>query len=154
MAPRSSTFSINSGSTPSKTERVEEIDWDLEKAQKSGYPHFMLKEIFEAPEVIENALRGRLIKKEGLARLGGIAGVENKLREIQRIIIGACGTARCAALVGEYMLEEYAGIPVETDYGSEFRYKKSILDPSTAVITISQSGETADTLAVVREAKR
>lgn len=147
-------LSINSESILSKTERVEEIDWDFKEAQRGGYPHFMLKEIFEAPEVIENALRGRLIKKDGLARLGGIAGVENKLCEIQRIIIGACGTARCAALVGEYMLEEYARIPVETDYGSEFRYKKSILDPSTAVITISQSGETADTLAVVREAKR
>src|SRR4030042_5946886 len=137
-----------------KEKIVEEIECNLEEAQKGGYPHFMLKEIFEAPEVIENAIRGRLVEKEGMAKLGGLEGVENKLGKIQRIIIGACGTARCASLVGEYMIEEYAGIPVETDFGSEFRYKKPIFDSSTAVIVISQSGETADTLAVVREAKR
>ncbi len=147
-------FSITDFKQNRKEKLIEEIDWDLTEAQKGGFPHFMLKEIMEQPESIENTLRGRLVKKDGLAKLGGLELAEDRLREIKRIIIGACGTARCAALVGEYMFEEYAGIPVETDYGSEFRYKKPIFDSSTAVIAISQSGETADTLAVIREAKR
>jgi len=149
-----SQFSIQDLNQRKVEKVVNEIDWDLEESQKGGYPHFMLKEIMEQPESIENTLRGRLIIREGRAKLGGLEGAEKKLREIKRIIIGACGTARCAALVGEYMLEEYAGIPVETDYGSEFRYKKPIFDSSTVVIAISQSGETADTVAVVREAKQ
>jgi len=149
-----SQFSIQDLNQRKVEKVVNEIDWDLEESQKGGYSHFMLKEIMEQPESIENTLRGRLIIREGRAKLGGLEGAEKKLREIKRIIIGACGTARCAALVGEYMLEEYAGIPVETDYGSEFRYKKPIFDSSTAVIAISQSGETADTMAVVHEAKQ
>lgn len=146
--------SAGSGSTLNGIERVEEIKWDLQEAQKGGYPHFMLKEIMEQPESIENALRGRLIQKDGLVKLGGLELVEDRLRETKRIIFGACGTAYCAALVGEYMSEEYAGIPAETDYGSEFRYKKPIFNSSTIVVVISQSGETADTLAVLHEAKR
>lgn len=133
---------------------VQELEWDVEEAEKGGFPHFMLKEIFEQPEAIENAIRGRLIKKEGLAKLGGLEDVEKKLRRIKKIIIIACGTSYYAGLVGEYMLEEYAGIPTEVEYASEFRYRKPVLDKDTAVIAISQSGETADTLAAIREAKR
>jgi len=136
---------------------IQELGWDIEEAEKGGFPHFMLKEIFEQPETIENAIRGRLVLKEGLAKLGGLESVERKLRKIKKIIIIACGTSYHAGLVGEYMLEEYAGIPVEVEYASEFRYRKPILSPpagGTAIIAISQSGETADTLAAIREAKR
>ena len=133
---------------PQKTE------WDAAQIQKNGFDKFMLKEIFEEPEAIRNSIRGRLIPEEGLAKLGGLENVTEKLREINRLIIIACGTARYAGLVGEYMIEEYAGIPVEVDMGSEFRYRKPIIDKKTAVLAISQSGETADTLAALREAKR
>ncbi|MCX6760540.1 MAG: glutamine--fructose-6-phosphate transaminase (isomerizing) [Candidatus Nealsonbacteria bacterium] len=131
----------------------EEIEWEIEDAQKSGYPHFMLKEIMEQPESIENSLRGRLIFEEGRAKLGGLNSVRDKLSQIERINIVACGTAYYAGLAGEYMLEEYANIPTEVDFGSEFRYRKPVLNKTTAVLTISQSGETADTLGAIREAK-
>ena len=132
-----------------------EIDLDVSEIQKDGYDHFMLKEIFEAPEVIKNSTRGRIISEEGLVKLGGLDVLDqNKLREINRIIIIACGTASYAGMVGEYMLEEYAGIPVEVEFGSEFRYRKPIINSKTAVIAISQSGETADTLASLAEAER
>jgi len=137
-----------------KEKLVEEIEWDLEEAQKGGFAHFMLKEIFEAPEVIENAIRGRLIEKDGLARLGGLEAIEEKLRNIQNSIIIACGTSYFASLIGEYMIEEYTGLPVGVEYGSEFRYRKPILDEKTLILAISQSGETADTLASFKEAKR
>ncbi len=133
---------------------IQELEWDIEEAEKGGFNHFMLKEIFEQPEAIENALRGRLIAKEGLAKLGGLENVEKKLRKIKKIIIIACGTSYYAGLIGEYMLEEYAGIPAEVEYASEFRYRKPIIDKDTAIVAISQSGETADTLAAIREAKR
>jgi len=134
--------------------KTEILEWDLEKVQKAGYPHFMLKEIFEQPEALKNSMAGRLIEKEGLAKLGGLESVQEKLREIERLIIVACGTAYLAGLVAEYMLEEYAGVPTEVEFGSEFRYRKPILDKKTALLCISQSGETADTLAALREAKR
>lgn len=130
-----------------------ELEWGVEEAQKGGYPHFMLKEIFEQPEALQNSIRGRLIQDEGMARLGGLEQVKERLRSIDKIRIVSCGTAYYAGLVGEYMLEEYAGIPTEVDFASEFRYRKPILDKSTAAIFISQSGETADTLAALREAK-
>lgn len=133
---------------------VEVIDWNLEQAQKSGYEHFMLKEIMEGPEVVRNTLRGRLIVDNGLAKLGGLESVKDKLKEIERIIIVGCGTAFYAGLVGEYMLEEYAGIPVEVEVGSEFRYRKPIINEKTILLAVSQSGETADTLEAIREAKR
>jgi len=136
-----------------KEKQPEQIDWNVEDAQKGGYPHFMLKEIMEQPETIQKSIRGRLILEEGKARLGGLNLVQNKLREIERINIVACGTAYYSGLVGEYMLEEYAGIPTEVDLASEFRYRKPILDKKTAVIAISQSGETADTLGALKEAK-
>lgn len=133
---------------------IQELEWDIEEAEKGGLDHFMLKEILEQPETIENAIRGRLIIKEGLAKLGGLEDVEKKLRNIKKIIIIACGTSYHAGLVGEYMLEEYAGIPAEVEYASEFRYRKPAIDKDTALIAISQSGETADTLAAIREAGR
>ena len=130
------------------------IEWTPEEAQKGGYPHFMLKEIMEEPEAIENAIRGRLMIEEGSVKLGGLDVIAEKLREINRLILIACGTASYAAKVGEYMLEEYAGIPCEVDIGSEFRYRKPIVDEKTVAIFISQSGETADTLAALREMKK
>ena len=132
----------------------EEIEWSAEEAQKGGYEHFMLKEIMEGGETIENTLRGRLIPEKGLAKLGGLESVASQLKKIERIIIVACGTAYYAGLVGEYMLEEYAGIPVEVELGSEFRYRKPVINERTAVLAISQSGETLDTLEAVREGKR
>ena len=132
----------------------EKLDWSAEEAQKGGFEHFMLKEIMEGPEVIENTLRGRLIKDAGLAKLGGLESVKDKLAEIERIIIVGGGTAYYAALVGEYMIEEFAGIPVEVELSSEFRYRSPVLNQKTALIAISQSGETADTLGAIREGKR
>ena len=132
---------------------IKEIDWDLEEVQKGDYSHFMLKEIMEGPETIENAVRGRLIIEEGRVKLGGLDGIQEKLRKINRIILVACGTANYAARVGEYMLEEYAGIPTEVDIASEFRYRKPVVDKNTAAIFVSQSGETADTLAALKEMK-
>ncbi len=136
-----------------KQKEISEIEWTLEQTQKSGYHHFMLKEIMEQPESLKDSQRGRIILSEGMAKLGGLENVKNELREIERLIIVACGTAYYAGLTGEYMLEEYADIPVEIDLASEFRYRKPILNKKTAVLAISQSGETADTLAAIREAK-
>lgn len=131
------------------------IELDLSDIQKNGFDYFLLKEIFEVPEVIKNSTRGRMIIEEGVAKLGGLEVLDqNRLRNIERIIIIGCGSASYAAMVGEYMLEEYAGIPVEVELGSEFRYRKPIIDEKTAVLVVSQSGETADTLASLQEAKR
>ncbi|NUM25590.1 MAG: glutamine--fructose-6-phosphate transaminase (isomerizing) [Candidatus Buchananbacteria bacterium] len=133
---------------------VEKIEWDMEQAEKGGFDHFMLKEIMEQPETVRNSLRGRIIVEEGRSKLGGLESVEHRLRQIKRLTIVACGTASYAGLIGEYMLEEYAGIPTEVSVASEFRYRKPILDPEQdAVLVLSQSGETADTLAAVKEAK-
>lgn len=132
---------------------IEEIEWGAEEVQKNGQPHYMMKEMFEQPEVLLNSMRGRVDKENGLAVLGGLQDVGNRLREIDRIIIVACGSAYYAGLVGEYMLEEYAGIPVEVELGSEYRYRKPVINQNTAVLAISQSGETADTLAAIREGK-
>ncbi len=133
--------------------KIDQIDWDIAECEKKGYPHFMLKEIFEQPETIKDSLRGRTILEEGKVKLGGLENLLNELRQIEKINIAACGTARNAGLIGEYMLEEYAGISTEVDYASEFRYRKQIFNEKIATIAISQSGETADTLAAVREAK-
>ncbi len=136
-----------------KEKKPEEIEWKLEEAQKGGYSHFMLKEIMEEPEAIENAIRGRLVLEEGSVKLGGLSNAAEKLRKVNRLILVACGTAHYSTQVGRYMLEEYAGIPSEVDFGSEFRYRKSILGKNTAVVFVSQSGETADTLASLKETK-
>jgi glucosamine--fructose-6-phosphate aminotransferase (isomerizing) len=134
--------------------KVEEITFDVSQIEKQGYEHFMLKEIFEQPSTITDAMRGRLIADEGISKLGGLVDFVDKLLEAKKIIFTACGTSWHAALVGEYMLEEFARINVEVEYASEFRYRNPIIEPGTVVIAISQSGETADTLAALREAKR
>ncbi len=135
------------------TNQIYEIEFNLEQIEKSGFEHFMLKEIHEQPETIQDAFRGRLLLDEGNVKLGGIRNVLDKLRNAKRIIITACGTSWHAALVGEYMIESLAGIPVEVEYASEFRYRSPVLHSDDVVFAISQSGETADTLAAVQEAK-
>ena len=133
--------------------KIEEITYDIEQIEKSGYDHFMLKEIHEQPQTIHDSMRGRIILEKGTAKLGGLREVLPVLNNARRIIITACGTSWHAALVGEYMLEQYARIPVEVEYASEFRYRNPIITQDDVVIAISQSGETADTLAALREAK-
>ena len=130
------------------------IEFELNKLEKGGYEHFMLKEIFEQAETIENATRGRIILESGNVKLGGLVDVANKLRDAKRIILTGCGTSWHSALVGEYLLESLADIPVEVEYASELRYRNPVLYQGDFVIAISQSGETADTLEAIREAKR
>lgn len=134
--------------------QVEHIDWDDEQAQKQGFAHFMLKEIYDQPTVFEDAIRGRVNVEDGTAHLGGLNMTEAQMHQVNRIILIACGTANYAAKIGKYAFERLAGIPVEVDVASEFRYRDPILDKNTLVFAISQSGETADTLAALREAKR
>jgi glutamine---fructose-6-phosphate transaminase (isomerizing) len=132
---------------------AEELTFDLEEIEKGGFAHFMLKEIYEQPGTIEDSMRGRLLEDQGTSVLGGLSHVIDKLVHAPRIVFAACGTSWHAALVGEYMFEQYAHIPVEVEYASEFRYRNPILNKDDVVIVISQSGETADTLAALREAK-
>ena len=133
---------------------VTRIEWDLAQIERGGYPHFMLKEIFEQPTTVENTMRGRLILEEGFSKLGGLNISKDDLLAVDNIIITACGTSWHSALIGEMMIEELCRIPVEVEYASEFRYRNPIVTPRTLCIVISQSGETADTLAAMREAKR
>jgi glucosamine--fructose-6-phosphate aminotransferase (isomerizing) len=134
--------------------KVDRINWDLAEIERGGYAHFMLKEIFEQPVSVENTMRGRLILEDGNAKLGGINLSHEQLLNIDNVIITACGTSWHSALIGEMMIEELCRIPVEVEYASEFRYKNPIVTDRTLCIVISQSGETADTLAAMREAKR
>ena len=136
-----------------KTPFVEELEWNLEALEKGGYEHFMLKEIHEQPESIANSMRGRLDAMKGTVRLGGIKNYNQKLLKAKRIIIVACGTSWHSGLVGEYLFEDLARIPVEVEYASEFRYRNPIINEDDVVIAISQSGETADTLAAISLAK-
>ncbi|SHI72826.1 glutamine--fructose-6-phosphate transaminase (isomerizing) [Fibrobacter sp. UWP2] len=133
---------------------VENVEFDADAVAKGGFAHFMLKEIFEQPEVLRNTMRGRLLTAEGNAKLAGLDTNIKELRNINRIIITACGTSYYAGMVGEYMIEDLAGVPVEVEYASEFRYRNPIIKPGTLVLAISQSGETADTLAALREAQQ
>ncbi len=146
-------FEIKNIKDKSVNREIQEIDADLELAQKGDYPHFMLKEIFEQPDALKNCTRGRLLLGNGNAKLAGLDNSLKELRSIDRIIIIACGTSYYAAMVGEYLIEEWAGIPVEVEYASEFRYRNPIIGSNTLVFTISQSGETADTLAALKEAQ-
>ncbi|HKT09012.1 MAG TPA: glutamine--fructose-6-phosphate transaminase (isomerizing) [Gemmatimonadaceae bacterium] len=136
------------------TRAVSSIDWDLDMIERGGFPHFMLKEIFEQPTTVENTMRGRLLVEEGTAKLGGINLTNEELLEFDNIVITACGTSWHSALIGEFMIEELARIPVEVEYASEFRYRNPVIGPKTLCIVISQSGETADTLAAMREAQK
>jgi len=143
---------VNFENVPTPYEIIK-LEWNLEEAQKGKYPHFMLKEIFEGPEVIRSAFRGRISAKDGAVKLGGLELIPEKLKGIKRLVIAACGTSYYAGLIGEYFFEEIAKIPVEVQFASEFRYRREPFDPGTAVLVVSQSGETADTLAALRKAK-
>jgi glucosamine--fructose-6-phosphate aminotransferase (isomerizing) len=137
----------------SLTPKIQEITLDIGEIDKGGYDHFMLKEIFEQPRSIHDTFRGRVIESEKDLRLGGLFNLLPKLVDAKRIIIIGCGTSWHAGLVGEYLLEDLARIPVEVEYASEFRYRKPIINKNDVVIAISQSGETADTLAAIRLAR-
>jgi glucosamine--fructose-6-phosphate aminotransferase (isomerizing) len=134
--------------------RVHHIDWDPGDADKGDFAHYMLKEIYEQPETLENALRGRLDEADCSAKLGGLNLDTQQLRRMERVILTACGTSYHAGMVGEYLFEELARMPVEVEYASEFRYRNPPIDQATIVLGITQSGETADTLAAMRESKR
>lgn len=137
-----------------KEKQENEIEWSQEQLQKSGYEHFMLKEIMEGPDAVIASSRGRLVLEEGGVKLGGLAEVRDKLKEVKRMILVGCGTSYHAALIGKYILEEHAGIPTTVELASEFRYRKPLFQAGDAVLAISQSGETADTLAAIKEAKK
>lgn len=132
---------------------IHKLDLNLEQLEKNGFEHFMLKEIYEQPNTLNDAFRGRLLVDEGTIKLGGLRPVYDKFRTVRRLIFTACGTSWHSALVGEYLIEQLAQIPVEVEYASEFRYRNPIIYPDDIVIAISQSGETADTLAAINEAK-
>ncbi|MBJ11251.1 MAG: glutamine--fructose-6-phosphate transaminase (isomerizing) [Flavobacteriales bacterium] len=136
-----------------KTPYIQELELNLEAIEKGGYEHFMLKEIFEQPKSIADSMRGRLDSKTGEVKLGGLAEYEQKIINADRIIIIACGTSWHAGLIGEYLFEDLARIPVEVEYASEFRYRNPIITEKDVVLAISQSGETADTLAAMKLAK-
>ncbi|MEW6199441.1 MAG: glutamine--fructose-6-phosphate transaminase (isomerizing) [Planctomycetota bacterium] len=135
------------------TKEVEAVEWTLEQLELGEHQHFMAKEIFEQPEALRTALRGRMDAEEGQVVLGGLAPVMRELVRCKRVILTACGTAWHACLIGEYLIEDMARIPCEVEYASEFRYRNPLIDDRTVVVAISQSGETADTLAALREAK-
>ncbi|MEG1376132.1 MAG: glutamine--fructose-6-phosphate transaminase (isomerizing), partial [Myroides sp.] len=132
---------------------IQELQLNLEQIEKGGYDHFMLKEIYEQPQVIRDTFRGRLLSDQGLIKMAGIEDNLAKFINAKRIVIVACGTSWHAAQVAEYMIEEFARIPVEVEYASEFRYRNPIINADDIVIAISQSGETADTLAAIKLAK-
>jgi len=136
-----------------QTPYIQELDLKLEMLEKGGYDHFMMKEIYEQPRSIRDCLRGRIYPQQGKVQLGGIKEYTEKLKNVDRIIIVACGTSWHAGLVGEYLIEEYARVPVEVEYASEFRYRNPIITEKDLVIAISQSGETADTMAAIELAK-
>ena len=133
---------------------TEKIEWDLEEIKKDGYDHYLLKEIMEIPKAIENTLRGRLIPDKGRVKLGGLEKHSDKLSGLHRLTIVGCGSAAYAGEVGRYILEEYAGVPTTVELASEYRYRTNLKDSKSAVLAISQSGETADTLAAIRLAKK
>lgn len=133
--------------------KLEKVTFELDAIEKEGYEHFMLKEIFEQPKTIMDCMRGRLLREEGMVKLGGLAEVEDKLVNASKIYFTASGTSWHAALIGEYLIEEYCRIPVEVEYASEFRYRNPVISKNEIVFAISQSGETADTLAALREGK-
>ena len=133
---------------------VSRIDWSLDEIEKGGFDHFMLKEIFEQPQTIQNTMRGRLVVEEGFSKLGGLNLTKEELQSFDQVIITACGTSWHSGLIGELYIEENARIRCEVEYASEFRYRNPIVTDKTLCVVVSQSGETADTLAAMREAKR
>ena len=147
-------FSISTAQATMVERGCETVEWRLEDVGLNGFPHFMLKEIFEQPETIRNALRGRLEPGEGVPKLGGIMPVWERLKECRHMVLLACGTSYYAACVGRYIFEKLTDVDIEVELASEFRYRKLNFPPNTFIVAISQSGETADTLAAMREAKR
>jgi glutamine---fructose-6-phosphate transaminase (isomerizing) len=147
-------FDVYSMTTQQANVEVSRVEWTADAAEKGDFPHYMLKEIFEQPQTILNAIRGRINHEECTAVLGGLNLTATQLRAVDRVILTACGTSWHAALIGEYLFEELAGLPAEVEYASEFRYRNSPIEKNTLVFAITQSGETADTLAALRESKR
>ncbi|NOZ12535.1 MAG: glutamine--fructose-6-phosphate transaminase (isomerizing) [Acidobacteria bacterium] len=133
---------------------LETVDWEVFENEKKGYRHFMLKEIFEQPETVQNAIRGRIIESEGISKLGGLDPVLNRLKNLQRMVFISCGTSYYAGLYAKYLFEILTDLDVNVDFASEFRYRNLRIDENTCVVAISQSGETADTLAALRESRR
>jgi glucosamine--fructose-6-phosphate aminotransferase (isomerizing) len=147
-------FSISTAQAKAIQRATETVEWQPEDAELNGFPHFMLKEIFEQPETIKNAIRGRLEPGEGVPKLGGIMPVWDRLKDCRHLVMVACGTSYYAGCVGMYIFEKLTEVDVEVELASEFRYRKMNFPPNTFIIALSQSGETADTLAAIREAKR
>ena len=147
-------FTVTNANATSASVQISQIDFDSSAVEQGGYAHYMLKEIFEQPRTVENALRGRIDRDASTAKFGGLNMSLAELRAVNRIVIAACGTSWHAGLVGEYLFEELAHIPTEVEYASEFRYRNPPVDMHTLVLAITQSGETADTLASLRETKR
>lgn len=150
---RNGSFIIKTLGNIEKSPAIQKLEMELENIEKGGYEHYMLKEIHEQPKVIANALRGRMNATEGWIRLGGINEYTNRIDKAKRFIITACGTSWHSGLLAEYLIEELARVPVEVEYASEFRYRNPIINETDVVIAISQSGETADTLAAIEMAK-
>jgi glucosamine--fructose-6-phosphate aminotransferase (isomerizing) len=154
IVTRNEELKIKSIKNKEKTPYVQQLEFNLQELEKGGYDHFMLKEIYEQPRSIKDSMRGRLNALKGIVSLGGVKDYEQKILKADRIIIVACGTSWHAGLVGEYLIEDIARIPVEVEYASEFRYRNPIINEDDVVIAISQSGETADTLAAIELAKK
>jgi glucosamine--fructose-6-phosphate aminotransferase (isomerizing) len=147
-------FQVSTIEAATVNPQIREVEFAAEEVERGKFPHFMLKEIFEQPHAVQNAFRGRLSHEEATARLGGLNLNPGELRSVDRIILIGCGTALHAGMTGKYLMEDLARIPTETDYASEFRYRNSPIEKHTIVFAISQSGETIDTLAAVRECRR
>jgi len=150
---RDGSYFIRTLANVEKTPEIQEIEFSIEMIEKGGFEHFMLKEIYEQPKAIEDSLRGRMNAQQGWIKLGGLSEYINKIDNAERFIITACGTSWHSGLIGEYLIEDLARVPVEVEYASEFRYRNPIITDKDVVIAISQSGETADTLAAIQLAK-
>ena len=147
-------FEISSLAGETGDHQVSKVDFTAEDIKKGDYPHYMLKEIFEQPDSVRDAMRGRLSLEECTAKLGGLNMTPEQLRDVGRVVLTGCGTALHAAMVGEYLIEQLASIPTEVEYASEFRHRNTPMTPDTLVFAVSQSGETADTLGALRESRR
>src|SRR6266853_1364893 len=147
-------FDVENLGTGTPSFQISQVEFSAEAAERGKFPHYMLKEIFEQPRTVENAVRGRMDHEEATAKFGGLNMTTAELRAVDQIVIAACGTSWHAALLGEHLLEEFAHLPVEVEYASEFRYRNAPIESHTLVLVITQSGETADTLASLREARR
>ncbi len=153
VVTRDGQFTIKTLGNIEKSHAIQKLEMSLEAIEKGGFDHFMLKEIYEQPKAVADAMRGRMSAQEGWIKMGGMNEFAPRIHKAERFIISACGTSYYSGLIGEYLIEELARIPVEVEYASEFRYRNPIIKESDVVIAISQSGETADTLAAIQLAK-